>query len=68
MDMMFIEEGFGSLDANSRQASIKVLKQLADGKRMVGIISHVTELKEQMEHKLVVIRSDKGSKVNWEIM
>lgn len=68
MDMMFIDEGFGSLDANSRQAAIEVLKQLADGKRMVGIISHVTELKEQMEHKLVVIRSDKGSKVSWEIM
>ena len=68
MDMMFIDEGFGSLDAHSRQASIEVLKQLADGKRMVGIISHVTELKEQMEHKLVVIRSDKGSKVSWEIM
>ena len=68
MDMMFIDEGFGSLDAHTRQASIEVLKQLADGRRMVGIISHVTELKEQMEHKLVVIRSDKGSKVSWEIM
>ena len=68
MDMMFIDEGFGSLDANTRQTSVEVLKQLTDGKRMVGIISHVTELKEQMEHKLVVTRTDKGSKVSWEIM
>lgn len=67
MDMMLIDEGFGSLDANSRRAAIEVLKKLSDGKRMVGIISHVTELKEQMEHKLVVTRSDKGSKVKWEI-
>ncbi len=67
MDMMLIDEGFGSLDANSRRMAIEVLKQLTDGKRMVGIISHVTELKEQMEQKLVVTRSDKGSKVKWEI-
>ena len=66
MDMMFIDEGFGSLDTNARQAAIEVLQKLTDGRRMVGIISHVTELKEQMEHKLVVTRSDKGSKVSWE--
>ena len=67
MDMMFIDEGFGSLDANARKNAIEVLQQLSDGKRMVGIISHVTELKEQIDHKLVVTRSDKGSKVSWEI-
>ena len=68
MDMLFIDEGFGSLDANARRNAIEVLQQLSDGKRMVGIISHVTELKEQMDHKLVVTRSDKGSKVSWEIV
>lgn len=67
MDMLFIDEGFGSLDANARKNAIDVLQRLADGKRMVGIISHVTELKEQMDHKLVVTRSDKGSRVSWEI-
>ena len=67
MDMLFIDEGFGSLDANSRNQAIEVLGQLAVGKRMVGIISHVTELKEQIDHKLVVTRSDKGSKVSWEM-
>lgn len=68
MDMLFIDEGFGSLDANSRKGAIEVLQQLAGDKRMVGIISHVTELKEQIDRKLVVTRSDKGSRVNWEIM
>jgi len=67
MDMLFIDEGFGSLDANARKCAIEVLQQLATGKRMVGIISHVTELKEHIDHKLVVTRSDKGSKVSWEI-
>jgi len=68
MDMLFIDEGFGSLDTNARNQAIEVLQQLAGGKRMVGIISHVTELKEQIDHKLVVTRSDKGSRVNWEIV
>lgn len=66
-DMMFIDEGFGSLDAYSRAQAIEVLQQLTGDNRLVGIISHVTELKEQIDHKLVVKRSDKGSKANWEM-
>ena len=64
-DMMFIDEGFGSLDAQSRQQAIEVLGELAGDSRMVGIISHVTELKEQIDRKLVVSRSDKGSRAVW---
>lgn len=64
-DMMFIDEGFGSLDAQSRQQAIEVLGELAGDSRMVGIISHVTELKEQIDRKLVVSRTDKGSRVVW---
>lgn len=64
-DMMFIDEGFGSLDAQSRQQAIEVLAELAGDSRMVGIISHVTELKEQIDRKLVVSRTDKGSRVVW---
>lgn len=64
-DMMFIDEGFGSLDAQSRQQAIEVLAELAGDSRMVGIISHVTELKEQIDHKLVVSRTDKGSRAVW---
>ena len=64
-DMMFIDEGFGSLDAQSRQQAIEVLAELAGDSRMVGIISHVTELKEQIDRKLVVNRTDKGSRAVW---
>lgn len=64
-DMMFIDEGFGSLDAQSRQQAIEVLAELAGDSRMVGIISHVTELKEQIDRQLIVSRTDKGSRAVW---
>lgn len=66
LDMMFIDEGFGSLDEMSRRQAIQVLDRLAGGNRLVGIISHVTELKEQIEHRLFVSRTEKGSKAMWE--
>ena len=65
LDMMFIDEGFGSLDAQSRQQAIEVLGELAGDSRMVGIISHVTEMKEQIDRKLVVNRTDNGSRAVW---
>ena len=64
-DMMFIDEGFGSLDAQARQQAIEGLGELAGDSRMVGIISHVTELKEQIDRKLVVNRTDNGSRAVW---
>lgn len=66
LDMMFIDEGFGSLDMQARKQAIRVLNELAGVKRLVGIISHVTELKEQIEKKLVVHRTEKGSTAFWE--
>lgn len=66
LDMMFIDEGFGSLDAQSRKQAIEVLNALSGGNRLVGIISHVTELKEQIDHRLIVTRTDKGSEAVWE--
>ena len=65
-DMMFIDEGFGTLDAQSRKQAIEVLSQLAGSERLVGIISHVTELKEQIEHRLYVTRTENGSEAVWE--
>lgn len=65
MDMMFIDEGFGSLDVQARTQAIEVLNELAGKHRLIGIISHVTELKEQIERKLLVTRSDKGSRAVW---
>lgn len=66
LDMMFIDEGFGSLDEQSRKQAIEVLDTLAGTNRLVGIISHVTELKEQIDHRLLVSRTDKGSRAVWE--
>lgn len=65
VDMMFIDEGFGSLDVQARTHAIEVLNELAGNHRLIGIISHVTELKEQIDRKLVVTRSEKGSKAEW---
>ena len=59
LDAMFIDEGFGSLDEESREQAIRVLQDLAGEDRQVGIISHVEELKKQLDRKLV-IRKDRG--------
>lgn len=65
LDTMFIDEGFGSLDDQSREEAIRVLNDLAGRNRLIGIISHVTELKEQIEQQLVVTRDEKGSHTRW---
>lgn len=65
LDTMFIDEGFGSLDEESRSKAIGILTELAGNSRLVGIISHVTELKEQIDRKLVVSKTEKGSKAQW---
>lgn len=67
LDVMFIDEGFGSLDEMSRQQAIEVLQELAGEHRQVGIISHVSELKEQLEKKLIVEKGEAGSKIRWEM-
>ena len=63
LDTMFVDEGFGSLDDMARDQAIKVLNELAGDDRLVGIISHVNELKEQIDTKIVVTRTEKGSKI-----
>lgn len=65
IETMFIDEGFGSLDDESREQAIMILNELAGNNRLVGIISHVTELKEQIDCKLIVEKSEKGSNVRW---
>jgi len=64
---MFIDEGFGALSEETRNQAIAVLNELSGGKRLVGIISHVSELKAQVGTKLVVTRTDKGSHAHWEM-
>lgn len=67
VDALFIDEGFGALDEESRLRAIRILQQLAGGKRLVGIVSHVTELKEQIERKLIVKKTEKGSQIQWQL-
>ncbi len=67
IDTMFIDEGFGSLSDEARMQAIHILHELSGGNRLVGIISHVTELKAQIGTKLIVTKGEKGSKVRWEI-
>ena len=67
LDVMFIDEGFGSLDDHSRNQAVRVLMNMAGGSKMIGIISHVTELKQEIDNQLVVTKDDEGSHVTWQI-
>ena len=67
LDIMFIDEGFGSLDDHARDQSIRVLKRLSGGNKLIGIISHVTELKQEMDNQLIVTKDEHGSHAQWQI-
>ena len=56
LDAMFVDEGFGSLDEDALDQAVKALGNLADGKKLVGIISHVAELKDRIEKKIVITK------------
>ncbi len=64
MEAMFIDEGFGTLDDNALRNSLQVLADLADGKRLIGIISHVRDLEERIEKQIVVSKTLKGSRID----
>ena len=68
LETMFVDEGFGSLDDMARERAIQILKELAGEKGLVGIISHVNELKEQIEWQLEVKKTEHGSHVKWNFM
>ncbi|TNF21033.1 MAG: SMC family ATPase, partial [Vibrionaceae bacterium] len=63
LDTLFIDEGFGSLDPESLDLAIQTLIDLQQGGRTIGIISHVTELKEQISLRLDVETSGRGSSI-----
>lgn len=67
LDTMFVDEGFGSLDEEALNQAMKALAGLTEGERMVGIISHVAELKERIDKKIIVTKNRSregiGSKV-----
>ncbi|NLY87764.1 MAG: SMC family ATPase [Clostridiales bacterium] len=60
LDTMFVDEGFGSLDEESLQQAMKALVGLSEGNRLVGIISHVSELKDKIEKQIIVSKDISG--------
>ena len=60
LDTMFVDEGFGSLDEESLSAAMNALSSLAEGNRLVGIISHVGELKQRIDKQIIVTKNKSG--------
>ena len=67
LEMMFVDEGFGTLDNNARNEAVKILKNMAGGSKLIGIISHVNELKQEIEEQLIVTKDENGSKARWQL-
>ena len=63
LDAMFIDEGFGSLDVDVLELSVRTLSDMANGNRTIGIISHVAELRERIEKQVHVEKTHRGSKI-----
>lgn len=63
VETLFIDEGFGALDEESLEQSCTVLQSLADSDRMIGIISHVPELRERIESQIIIEKKNYGSSV-----
>lgn len=67
LDTIFVDEGFGTLDPESLDFAVKTLVDLQKGGRLVGIISHVPELKERIDARLEVVPTDRGSSARFRI-
>ena len=63
LDTMFVDEGFGSLDSESLEQAVQALAGLAESKRLVGIISHVDELKNRIDRQIVVKKERSGGSI-----
>lgn len=61
LDTLFVDEGFGSLDSEALGKVYQTLAGLTEGNRLVGIISHVSELKERIDRQIVVAKDPDGS-------
>jgi exonuclease SbcC len=60
LDTLFVDEGFGSLDSEALSKAYSTLAGLTEGNRLVGIISHVAELKERIDKQIVVTKIKTG--------
>ena len=61
MDTLFVDEGFGSLDEETLRQAMHALRELSEGDRLIGIISHVSELRREIDRQIVVKRSKDGA-------
>lgn len=66
IDSLFIDEGFGSLDSESLNQAINILSDLSGNDKLVGVISHVSELMSRIDNKILVNKTNIGSVVNIE--
>ena len=60
LDTMFLDEGFGSLDTETLRLAISTLQELTEGNRLVGIISHIEELKTRIDKQIIVEKKKTG--------
>ena len=67
IDTLFIDEGFGSLDLESREQAINTLSLLSNNNKLIGIISHVSELKDRIDKKIIVSKCKDGSEISIEV-
>lgn len=65
LDALFLDEGFGALDRHNLDAAAEALGAVAARGRMVGVISHLRAVAEQIEHVLTVERTPTGSQTRW---
>lgn len=61
LDTMYVDEGFGTLDEEALQQALAALNGLTEGNRLIGIISHVEELRKKLEKQIVVTKAGKGN-------
>jgi exonuclease SbcC len=67
LDAVFVDEGFGTLDSEALDQALRALADLSGAdKRLVGVISHLPELREQIERRLLVSRGIRGSSIAWQ--
>jgi exonuclease SbcC len=65
LDALFLDEGFGSLDANALAEALEALGRQAEGGRLVAVISHLRSIAENMDHVLAITRGPDGSQARW---
>jgi len=63
IEILFVDEGFGALDSQSIEQALSALITLTDKNRLIGVISHVNELKERIENQIIVEKSNTGSRI-----